>query len=890
MEENKEIQNVINKLQDKLKPFIFEYISWFVPADKLPKDKSGREMMACLDHHGKGIDNKHKHMKYYPETGTFHCFACGKTLSIFDLANLYESKPLTGVEFYTDNVKYLCDKFGIDTDELDELKIGKTQIKLREMYHIMGEVSDYITANYNEKFLRARNIDVETAGLFKIGGILNLDDFKNFLKQFKENVLKELHILKDDGNLNTAIFNKNKLIMSIKDINGNVVSFSSREMFYTVNNAKVILRDKYHFNEKVLKEIKKSKDLEKWIDLQNMEDKHIQFFKRCATISKYMHTKENPLFKKREILYGFNELKNKLNKTIPVYIIEGNIDVVTAYQKGIYCLSLGGDAITDEQLSTIENELSKYTNKIVLSFDNDNAGKESTYKYSKNIIDGIKQEESNNKYYVLKYLDNAYKDIDENLKVYNDMNEFSEAITLFEYYMNETLLNRKQKEVDVISDFVKIISLEESPLLRKDMISDLFSTIEKISKQENRENKFTIKDIENEVRYIITKADETARKQVNKIVDKFKNKIKTLDASEIKSAISSMTRELDDVETTINKTPCSIFDVSLNKFKENQELKYTEDPIEFNCGYDMFNNRSWVGDEFMVVIAKPHVGKTQFMTNVAKNYIELNNNTAVLYISTDDNSRRIENNFIAQVGNLNKDFVNEPKNNRYFGLNSEYKNKLLYQEQFKKATNVIEHWIKSKRLVILESALGIKSIDMIIDAIEEFANDKTIKDFRKLVILDSANKVQINGVTEEYSKLVSISSDLKTAGQKNRCMIMANFETKKFNTRRQKTTFNSIKGSASIEYDVDFAIALSNPMAELQNPSCIWLKQDGKQQPILVPYVSKSKPGGDIMKAYFYKIDNSTTIISNFDEEELKDIKSKWFADNNNKESGYVNE
>lgn len=885
--EDKELQLIVQNLQDKLKPFIFEYISWFVPEDKLPKDKTGKERMCCFNHHGKGFDTD-KHMQYYPETGTFHCFSCGANYNIFTLANLFEQKPLTGREFYTENVKYLCERFGIDTAELDESKIGNEQIKHTEMYRIMEEISDYLTANVNEKFLKLRNISKESAGLFKVGSINDIEDFKNFLKQFKQEVLKELNIIKDDGEINKSLFSKTKLIFSIKDTNGKVVSFSSREMFYTVPNARKILRDIYKYDDKVVNSIKKPKDIEGIIDLTTMSEKHIKFLKTCTKIPKYIHSKETPIFKKREVLYGFTELKNKINKGISIKIIEGNIDVITAYQKGIYCLSVGGDAITDEQLKFIEDRLSKYTNKICIAFDNDTAGKEATFKYSKLIIDKMKKDELYNKYSVLKYKDGVYKDIDENLRKFDELEDFSEELSLFSYYLYETLEKRREKEIDIISDFVKIISQEDSPLNRKDMITDLYNMLERIASSENRENRFTYKDIEAEVYYLVNKLDEQAQKLTMKVIDKFKNKVKGLKADEIKSAVNSMVREIEDIDVTGQRN-LSIFDLSMNKYKENQEKKYSEDPITFNCGFDMFDDRSWVGDEFIGIIAKPHVGKTQFMTNIAKNFIELNPDSAVMYISTDDNSRRIENNFIAQVGNLNKDFVNEPKNNKYFGLNSQYKNRLLYQEQFKKAVLKVGSWIKNKRLVILESALGIKSMDMILDVIEQFANDKTIKDFKKLVVIDSANKVQVTGVTEEYSKLVTISADLKTAGQANHTMVMANFETKKFSSRRQKTTFNSIKGSSSIEYDMDVAIALSNPMAELNNPECVWEKDD-KKQAVLVPYISKSKPGGDIMKAYFYKIDNSTSVISEFTEDELKDIKSKWFRDNENKEHGYINE
>ena len=44
------------------------------------------------------------------------------------------------------------------------------------------------------------------------------------------------------------------------------------------------------------------------------------------------------------------------------------------------------------------------------------------------------------------------------------------------------------------------------------------------------------------------------------------------------------------------------------------------------------------------------------------------------------------------------------------------------------------------------------------------------------------------------------------------------------------------------------------------------------------------------MKAYFYKIDNQTSVIEKLDEESSKGITTKWTNDNQNKEKGYVNE
>lgn len=888
MENN--LQQIILKLQDKLKPYIFEYISYFVPKDKIPEDKSGKTRFHCFNHHKTGKMDTDRDMQYYPETGTFHCYSCGQSYNIFTLANLFENKPLTGKEFFTENVKYLCDRYGIDTYELDNSEIGNEQLKYTEMYRIMGEISEYLTANVNEKFLNLRNINKKTAALFNVGSILDMQDFENYLKQFKPEILKEINILNDNGKINTMLFSKSKLILSLKNTSGNVVAFSSREMIYTINSAKKVLL-KCGFDNKVIASIKKQKDIEQFIDINKIGEKERIILKKCINTPKYFLTKETEIFKKKEILFGYYELKNKFNKAEPVKIIEGYIDVMTAYQKGIYCLGVGGDKITEEQFDFLENKATKYINKVTLMFDNDNAGKEATYKYAQQIVEKLKEKELNNKYYVAKYLEEAKKDIDESLTIYNKITDFCEEITLFDYYMKESILNRSENEKEILNDFLKIISQEDSPLVRKEMIVNLYETLNKVAEIKNKVNNYSIKDLEQEVYYLVNKIDEEAQKlTINKLKETEKT-IKTLRISEIKPALNSMIREIEDITDGSLKSQISIFERSINKMRHNLESKYTEDSIEFNCGYDMFNNRSWTGSELMILVSKPHIGKTQFMTNIARNFISLNERTAALYITTDDSARRIENNFIAQIGNLNKDFVNEPKNNKFFGLNSDNHNKMILQKEFRKASNVLEKWINIKRLVILESADGVKNLDSLLDIIEEFCNEKTIKDFQKLVILDSANKIKVSNCKDETERLQTISSELKTSSQANNHITIANFEARKFGSRRTRTTFNHIKGSASIEYDSDFSIVLSNPLAELTADfaETVWYKDD-KKQPILVPYVAKSKAGGDIMKAYFYKIDNQTSLITEVDEDEEKNITTKWTNDNSNKEKGYVNE
>ena len=57
---------------------------------------------------------------------------------------------------------------------------------------------------------------------------------------------------------------------------------------------------------------------------------------------------------------------------------------------------------------------------------------------------------------------------------------------------------------------------------------------------------------------------------------------------------------------------------------------------------------------------------------------------------------------------------------------------------------------------------------------------------------------------------------------------------------------------------------------------------------LIVPYVLKSKIGGTLHQAHFYKIYNENSLILEVEEDEKESFKSKWIADNSDKESGYL--
>lgn len=81
---------------------------------------------------------------------------------------------------------------------------------------------------------------------------------------------------------------------------------------------------------------------------------------------------KNTSFDKGSHLFGLFEAKHSIIKNNLVYIVEGQFDCITAHSKGLMnVIALGSSSMTFEQLCLI----TRYTNNLILSLDNDAAGK-----------------------------------------------------------------------------------------------------------------------------------------------------------------------------------------------------------------------------------------------------------------------------------------------------------------------------------------------------------------------------------------------------------------------------------------------------------------------------------------------------------------------------------
>jgi DNA primase catalytic core len=92
---------------------------------------------------------------------------------------------------------------------------------------------------------------------------------------------------------------------------------------------------------------------------------------------KYINSKESILYKKDRVLYGLFQAKKHIREAGFIVIVEGYTDVISMHQAGIQnTVAACGTALTPNHAKLIK----RYTNKVILMADGDDAGQKANFK------------------------------------------------------------------------------------------------------------------------------------------------------------------------------------------------------------------------------------------------------------------------------------------------------------------------------------------------------------------------------------------------------------------------------------------------------------------------------------------------------------------------------
>lgn len=257
------------------------------------------------------------------EMQIFKCFGCGEGGDVIKFLMKIENLDFKGV------LEKLKEDYGIEIESKKEDRDSNKKI-LEVNYAALKFFRNKLKENKEAiEYLKKRGVSDESINYFEIGfspGNTLLRDYLFSLGYSKE-------ILENAGLLDPKNFDRfqSRIIFPLRDEKGRLVGFMGR------------------------------------------------IFPETHPGPKYLNTPDTPLFKKSKFLYGLYYSKDYILKEKKVVITEGNFDFILSFQNGlknIVCVS--GSALTNDHL----NILKRYSKEIVLAFDNDSAGFNSTLKVS----------------------------------------------------------------------------------------------------------------------------------------------------------------------------------------------------------------------------------------------------------------------------------------------------------------------------------------------------------------------------------------------------------------------------------------------------------------------------------------------------------------------------
>jgi len=381
----------------------------------------GTKGMALCPFHGE----KTASMSFTDVENLFHCFGCKMGGDIYKYV-----QEIHNLEFQ-DAVELVAEKYGFkltytETSQTNDFKNFQQKINLIDEY--FKEMMDSEKSKTAKEYLTSRKFNEQDLKKYDISFIdSNVEDFQKFCDKNKisDFDLKKLGFISSNNNF---LF-KNRIMFPILNFRSETIAYGGRAL----------------------------------------EDFG----------PKYLNSSDSVLYKKNRNLYFTKEFISSVKKKGYVFLVEGYFDVLSLNQLGYSnSASPSGTALTVQQLDAV----SRYTKKILLCFDNDEAGLKATERVLE-----IKNQVSNQLEIHCLNLPEKYKDISE---LYEDNeNIFSSVlndnIEIVEFLIDKFIQHTFDKK-SVFTYFMQITS-NLSPLevdVSLDLLSSKLNTAKDILKKE----------------------------------------------------------------------------------------------------------------------------------------------------------------------------------------------------------------------------------------------------------------------------------------------------------------------------------------------------------------------------------------------------------------------
>jgi len=381
----------------------------------------GTKGMALCPFHGE----KTASMSFTDVENLFHCFGCKMGGDIYKYV-----QEIYNLEFQ-DAVELVAEKYGFklaytENSQTDDFKNFQKKINLIDEY--FKEMMDSEKSKKAKEYLTSRKFNEQDLKRYDISFIdSNVGDFQKFCdkNRISNFDLKKLGFISSNDNF---LF-RNRIMFPILNFRSETIAYGGRAL----------------------------------------EDFG----------PKYLNSSDSVLYKKNRNLYFTKEFISSVKKKGYAILVEGYFDVLSLNQLGYSnSASPSGTALTIQQLEAI----SRYTNKILLCFDNDEAGLKATERVLE-----IKNQVSNQLEIHCLNLPKKYKDISEMYEENGDIfsNILKDNLEIIEFLIDKFIESTSDKK-SIFNYFMKITT-NLSPLeidVSLDLLSSKLNTAKDILKKE----------------------------------------------------------------------------------------------------------------------------------------------------------------------------------------------------------------------------------------------------------------------------------------------------------------------------------------------------------------------------------------------------------------------
>ena len=264
--------------------------------------------------------------------GFYHCFGCGESGDAIKFV-----QKMDGLSF-VEAVKKLAEQCGVKIEERDDPTAGRR----RRLWALTAELAQFYhrcllktkEAEQARAYLASRDLSPDVQEAFLIGYAPN--GIATILKWaekygYSADELAEAGVIKPPRDPRDRGYHRfgGRLMFTIRDKQGRAVAFSGRQLVASKNSGK------------------------------------------------YVNSPETPIFKKSNVLFGFDKAAGNIAKSPhhEALVCEGQIDTIRLHISGFpVAVASQGTAFTEEHVKLLK----KVADQVVLVFDDDDAGHKAT--------------------------------------------------------------------------------------------------------------------------------------------------------------------------------------------------------------------------------------------------------------------------------------------------------------------------------------------------------------------------------------------------------------------------------------------------------------------------------------------------------------------------------